>query len=171
MTEPFDPFELLREINPVDPTDLEDAATSPEARETLTQILSGTHAPSKSRWRVRRLHFPRRQLALSAVLTLASFAAGLLVWILVPSSSRELSVRCYANARLSARAVTVRVGGNKSTVVACQQIWQRRAFGGTSAPHLQACMLPNEVIGVFPTSVEDQVCERLHLAPLTPKNR
>lgn len=168
MNEPFDPFEVLRELNPVDPADLRGAATSPQARLALEQILDGTRksVPTRRRWARRR---PRlRTWRRSYLLVLIPVAAGLAAaaWALTHGPTKQLTIGCYASANLDARTVVVAAGA-APPLATCQQAWQRGDFGPPPSPRLEACILPSGAVGVFP-SPNGQACQRLKLAPLTP---
>lgn len=165
MSEPFDPFEILRDVNPVDPADLRGAASSPQAVEALEQIISDTRRRSGRRIAVRlRLRRRRRLYILALVPLAAALAAG--AWALTRGATQQLTIGCYATADLHARTIVV-PAGNEPATTTCGAIWQGGEFGSPSSPPLQACVLPSGAIGVFPSSTQD-ACTQLKLAPVAP---
>jgi hypothetical protein len=164
MSEPVDPFELLRALNPVGPEDVTDAVSSTEARQTLHEIMAtGVPArrPPLPRARLPRLH--RRRYLLAAVPLVGALAAA--AWALTQGPTKQLTIGCYASANLRARTVVV-PAGTSSPTASCRRVWGAGTFGNTSTPPLQACVLPSGGIGVFP-SARGTACQRLKLAPLT----
>ncbi len=162
----MDPFELLQELNPVDPADLRGVAFSPQAQDALEQILAGIRQPPRLSRKVRVPHFRRRTVALVLIPLAAAIATA--AWALSQEASQQLTIGCYASADLEAHTVVV-PAGDASPTSTCRVVWERRDFGTPTAPPLQACVLPSGAIGVFP-SPDGQACNHLKLAPLEPNS-
>jgi hypothetical protein len=165
MTEPVDPFELLRELNPVTPEDVTDAASSGEAARALEEILAGTRGAPR-RWRPRGARIPRlrRRTYLLALVPLLG-AATAAAWALTQGATKQLTIGCYASANLQAHTVVVPAGSGRTAVDTCRGVWRRGDFGPRPTPTLQACVLPSGAIGVFPSPTQT-ACTQLHLTPL-----
>jgi hypothetical protein len=164
MSDPVDPFELLRELNPVDPEDVADAASTVQARRALEEIIAGRRPPmarTPRRPRIRRL---RRRSYLLALVPIAG-AITAASWALTQGATKQLTIGCYASANLQAHTVVIPAGSDPP-VDACRAVWQRDDFGNQPTPRLQACILPSGAIGVFPSATE-AACSQLKLAPLT----
>lgn len=163
MSEPVDPFELLRQLNPVDPEDVADAASTVQAQRALEEIIAGTRKPPITRTlrrpRIRRL---RRRTYLLALVPLAGVIAAA-AWALTQGATKQFTIGCYGSASLQAHTVVV-AAGSDSPVDACRTVWQRGDFGNKPTPRLQACVLRSGAIGVFPSSAE-AACSKLKLAP------
>lgn len=166
MTEPFDPFELLRELDPVDRDALRGTASSPQALDALERIVADSRDPAPNRrahLRIGGIH--RRRTFVAVLLPLAAVAAAT-AWALTRAPTEQLTVGCYASPDLRARTVVV-PAGHTSPADTCRRVWRRGDFGTRVSPRLQACVLLSGAIGVFP-SPHDRTCERLKLAPLVP---
>lgn len=158
-----DPFEILRQANPVDPSRLPDA-DSPQGQALLAEILQ---QPRKQPARVRlprvALRRPRHRYLVPAiaVLALGAVAVG---WALTRGVSEPLTIGCYAEPDLQARTAVVAVQG-RAPIAACRELWKRGEFGVQRTPTLQACLLPSGAIGVFPKRLRD-ACGALGLPPV-----
>jgi hypothetical protein len=158
MMERFDPFAVLRDLNPVDLDDVGDAASSPEARATLEQILAGTRRP-----KLRVFHSAaKRMFVLVALAFICAVAAVALA--LTQGAAQHLTVGCYQTASLEAKTVVIATRGG-SVVETCRQLWRQQRLGGPVPVRLQACRLPSGAIGVFP-SLEGRACADLNLSAL-----
>lgn len=168
MSEPVDPFEQLRKLNPVQPDDVHDTALSDEAQKTLDDIVADRRRPTRrTRQRFVRLPRLRRRTSILILIPVAgAIAAG--AWALTHGASKHLTVGCYGATSLQARTVVVAAGPG-SPVASCRQVWRRGDFGSRSVPHLEACVLPSGAIGVFPGPA--QTCKQLRLQPLSPAPR
>ena len=166
MKDERDPFEILQEINPVDPGTLPDPARSPDALAVMESMLRGEFAsPQGGRFRwLRSLGRGRRRIYLVPVVAAAVLGAGTLAWALSRGPTQHLTVGCYATADLDARTAVVSAT-DASPVEACRKLWLNGVFGQPPPP-LQACVLPSGAVGVFPRADGDS-CERLNLAPAT----
>lgn len=164
MNEPVDPFELLRKLNPIEPGDMSDAATSAQARETLEQILGGTRHPRRRRRLTMHIPRPRRRTYLLALVPLTAALAAA-AWALSQGATQHLTIGCYASADLQAHTVIVAATDNSPTET-CASVWQRGDFGSPSLPRLQACVLSSGAVAVFP-SPDARACKQLKLAPFT----
>jgi hypothetical protein len=166
MNEQFDPFQLLRELNPVSGADVRGEASSERAQETLERILLEDTSPTQ---RAPQREHRRPQWRRSYVLILVALAisAATAAWALTRTPTKTLTVGCYAIADLQARTVVVPTDDRSATAI-CRGIWQRGDFGLARAPQLEACVLPSGAIGVFP-SPNGQACENLRLAPVAPE--
>lgn len=158
MTDPVDPFEALRHLNPVDGDELRDAGDSPQATETLARILSGSPREHRPRRRVRA-----RRLFGAILLPAVAAIVGLAVWRVSESSTPGVTVRCFERASLNARSIDVLEHGRSPTLT-CSSAWSNGSVGGGPVPRLQACVLASGKIGVFPRE-GGSVCSRLGLAP------
>jgi hypothetical protein len=166
LTEPFDPFEFLRELDPVDRDALRGTASSPQARAALERILAERSAPASDGRvdvRFRGIHRKRRYVAVLLALTVSAVATA---WAITRAPSERLTVGCYERPDVQAHTVVV-AHGNVSPIETCRRVWLQGDFGTRVAPKLQACILTSGAIGVFP-SPDDRVCRRLKLAPLVP---
>jgi hypothetical protein len=164
VNQPFDPFETLRDLNPVDPADLRGVASMPEAQRALESILADRRTQA---WRFpRRLtHRPlKRTIALALIPITACVAVA--AWALTQGPSKQLTIGCYAAANLHARTVIV-PAGSASAIRTCAAVWSRGEFGPARQPRLEACVLSSGAVGVFP-SRSGHACRRLKLAPLAP---
>jgi hypothetical protein len=165
MNEPMDPFELLRELNPIEPGDLRAATSSPQTQEALEQILAGDRHPRRRRLPTLQLPRFRRRVYILALVPLAAGLAAA-AWALSQGATKQLTVGCYASVSLQAHTIVVAAGNDPITT--CRDVWSRGDFGTPTAPRLQACLLPSGAIGVFP-SPDGRACEQLKLTPLTPE--
>jgi hypothetical protein len=157
-----DPFEILREINPVDPDTLPDPSRSPDALAVVERILRGDIAATEERswWSVRRA--PRRRIYLVPVVAVVALVVGTLAWALTQGPTKQLSVGCYESASLDAKTAIVSPD-DSPPVEACRAVWLSGVFGQPPPP-LQACVLPSGAVGVFP-SPDGNSCDLLNLAP------
>lgn len=169
MSEPVDPYDRLRDLNPISPEDVANAASSAEATRALAEIIAGTRKPAHQWW-PRRPSVPqlrRRTYLLALVPVLGVLAAA--AWALTQGAGTRLTIGCYASTDLRAHTVVVPAGGG-TAVDNCREIWDRGDFGSHPAPVLEACVLPSGAIGVFP-SPNQNACAQLRLAPLTSTTR
>jgi hypothetical protein len=166
MTEPVDPYELLRDLNPVAPDDVAEAASTAEATRALEEIIAGTRQlPAKRRLaRIRIPRIRRRFYLLALVPAVGAIAAA--AWALTHGATKQFTVGCYATADLQAHTVIVPAGAD-GALETCRSVWRRGDFGVRAIPPLQACVLPSGAIGVFP-SPNQHACTQLHLTALTP---
>lgn len=156
MHEPPDPFDTLRDLNPVKPDDLEDAR-SQQAEAALARILDEN---PQRRGRLRRPRERRRVLIrISAVAAVALVAAA--VALLATNGTTRQTVNCYADTALKSTSVKVETSQHKA-VATCRSAWRRGSFGSRSAPPLRACVLPSGTVGVFPNE-SGQACQQLNL--------
>lgn len=159
----LDPFEVLRQANPVDPDELPDA-DSPEGRALLETILQQPREPHARHWLPHlALRTPRRRYLIPAVAILA-FAAGAVAWALTRGVSEPLTIGCYAAPNLQAKTAVV-PADERSPIAACRQLWHQGEFGDQPTPPLQACVLPSGAVGVFPKRGND-ACNTLGLPPV-----
>lgn len=149
-----DPFEILRQANPVDVERLLDP-DSPQGRALLELILQQPGRPrARRRWLpLSPLRTPRRSRLIPAVALLA-FAAGAVAWALTRGVSEPLTIGCYAAPSLQAKTAVVAAAG-RDPRAACRIVWERGEFGDQPPPPLQACVLPSDAVGVFPRYEED----------------
>ena len=166
MNERFDPFQLLRELNPVSGADVRGEAFSERAQATLERILREDRPPTRRSPQHGRRR-PRWRRSYVLVLVALAIGVGTAAWALTRTPTKTLTVGCYATADLQARTVVV-PANDLSPTATCSEIWQRGDFGPAQAPQLEACVLPSGAIGVFP-SPTGQACEKLRLAPVTPE--
>lgn len=166
MTEPFDPFEILENLDPIDVTSVRDAAASPEARAALANILSQPRSAPRRRWPLptffRSASGRRTYLAIAVAAAIATAGTA---WALTRSPTQHLTIGCYATDNIAAHTVVV-PSGRGSAISTCRDVWLRGAFGGRTAPPLQACVLASGSIGVFP-SADRHACQRMKLEPIT----
>lgn len=158
-----DPFDILRQANPIDPDELGDA-DSLEGQALLAEIL---RQPRKrpARARLPRLApgRPRHRYLVPAIAVLA-LGAGAVGWALTRGVSEPLTIGCYAAADLQAKTAVVPADG-RAPVAACRELWRLGEFGAQPTPPLQACVLPSGAIGVFPKHQQD-TCGALGLPPV-----
>ena len=165
MSDPTDPFELLRKCNPVHPDRVADASATPEADQTLNQIIAGTYeAAGQRRQPKSRQRLVRRRSLIFVLVPVAGLIAAV-AFALTQGPSTRLTVGCYATADLHARTIVVPTRP-VSAVESCREVWRRGAFNQALTSQLQACVLPSGAIGVFPSRTRT-ACHDLKLAPLT----
>ena len=155
MTESNDPFEILRDLNPVRAGELGNPGGSPEAQAALEEILRAKQQP-------RLVHALRRRpihLLVLALLTCAVVAAT--AWALTQGGAQRRTVGCYQTDSLSASTFVAPIEG--SPLSTCHNVWRKGELGPHQPAHLEACILPSGDIGVFPSAQRD-VCVHLHLA-------
>lgn len=166
MNEQFDPFELLRQLNPVSREEVRGEASSERAQASLERILREGRPPRRRspQRRSARLRWRR-----GYVLVLIALAVGVATaaWALTRTATETLTVGCYATVDLQARTVVV-PADDRSPTATCAEIWQRGDFGSVSVPQLEACVLPSGAVGVFP-SPAGRACEDLRLVPVGPE--
>jgi hypothetical protein len=165
MSEPLDPFDLLRDLNPIDPSELADAASSEDAQHALTQILAGARHRRGSRRFAFRVDSLRRRGYLLAIISLGAVGVAAAAWALTHGATKHLTVGCYESVSLQARTVVVPAQDEPPTST-CRAVWARGDFGTHATPRLQACVLPSGAIGVFPTS-DETACQQLKLPPVS----
>ena len=166
MNKPFDPFQLLRELNPVSETDVCGEASSQRAQQELEHILRDGRPP-RQRSPQRGPRRPRWRRSYVLVLVALAIGAATAAWALTRTPTKTLTVGCYATVDLQARTVVV-AADDRSPTATCREIWQRGDFGSAKVPQLEACVLPSGAIGVFP-SPTGQACENLRVAPVAPE--
>lgn len=170
-----DPFELLRQANPVDAETLPGPDSS-EAQAQLARILSQPRPERSLRGRLPggrlrgrlpggRPHGRRRRLPyLVPVVAALVVGAGAAAWALTRGASRPLTIGCYAAPSLNADTAVI-AADRRSPTDACQALWQQGALGPAQPGELQACILASGAIGVFPNRRGGDVCKQLALAP------
>lgn len=155
-----DPFDILRQANPVDPNQLPDA-DSPEGQALLETILrQPRRQPVRARLPRFLLRGPRRRY-LVPVIAVLGLGAGAVGWALTRGVSEPLTIGCYAAPDLQAKTAVVPADG-RAPIAACRELWRLGEFGAQTPPPLQACVLPSGAIGVFPKHQQD-TCHALGL--------
>ena len=153
MSERVDPFELLRQANPVHDDAVGDSAEPPEAKAALEQILATRRRFLHERFRV------RKSMTL-VLLVVAGAGIGAGAWALTRGTTQHRTVGCYQAVSLQATTVIEAVKG--SPVSTCASVWKRGDLGQPIPARLEACILPSGAIGVFPSAERDP-CTKLHL--------
>jgi hypothetical protein len=159
MSRPRDPWDRLREANPV-PWEEAPSPDSPQARALLERIIATPPEVRPARRRIAR----RRLWVLVPVALLAAAGAS---YGLVRSVRQPLIIACYQQPGLrSDRAVVPATGGNP--VAACGLLWRPggkfNPTGQGSVPPLTACVLESGATGVFPSLPGSDTCSALGLA-------
>jgi hypothetical protein len=152
--------DLLHRANPVEETRLPLPVDHPPAQ-VLYEKITGTPYAGPAKPSRRRLGTLMAAIAALAVVDGGAAYAGLR-----PSKvSAHLSVVCYSQDRLDARAasVTATAGG---PIAACAAAWAAGNIGQGPVPLLAACVAPTGIASVFPTAPGANVCAQLGLAPL-----
>ncbi|MBW3669089.1 MAG: hypothetical protein KY443_07750 [Actinobacteria bacterium] len=141
-----DPFELLGAADPVP-----DASGLHLPRGVADDVVAGRD-PSPRRRR-------RRTAALAGVVVLGVSAVAAAAFVARRQPATTISVGCYAEARLDAHTAVVATepGGAVET---CAQLWREGHIGSGPVPPLQACVLREGAIGVFP-GADPSVCAGL----------
>jgi hypothetical protein len=169
MNESRDPYEVLRDLDPVEPTALLGASQSEEAREALERIVATPRDLEKARWRRwvsdvaswSRLMRRHRAIVIVAAMVVTAAVVALVV-SLGQRREAKLSVRCYAGVDLHSPIVGASLTSAPPASV-CARLWRSRHVGApTSAAQLQPCWLSSGAVAVFRTS-EPRICERLGL--------
>lgn len=152
---PPDPFELLGVADPVP-----DVSTMRLPRGVADDVVAGRD-PSPRRRR-------RRTAALAGVVVLGVSAVAAAAFVARRQPTTTINVGCYAEARLDADTAVVATepGGAVET---CAQLWREGHIGRGPVPPLQACVLRQGAIGVFPGD-DPSVCADLgnNTAPAAP---
>jgi hypothetical protein len=156
MREPTEPFNILREINPI-PDEGRALARSEKAQATLAGILSQAHD------RHQRRSFVSRRNIFAAALAAAT-VSGIVLAAWTAQSVHSISVRCYAAADLRSSSVILHEQ-EQSPILTCQGLSQYNHGSGGTQPGLQACRLPSGAVAVFPAEKGD-LCRRLGLKRL-----
>lgn len=141
-----DPFELLGAADPVP-----DASGLRLPRGVADDIVAGRN-PSLRRRR-------RRTTAMIGVLVLGVSGVAAAAFVAGRQPEMTLSVGCYAEARLDADTAVVAVE-REGAVETCAQLWREGHIGSGPVPPLQACVLREGAIGVFPGD-DPSVCAGL----------
>ena len=154
-----DPFDILRDNDPVGPTGLPEA-TSPPAQALFESITSSEPPHGYRRTR-------RRRWLVAAAASVALLAAA--AWALTRDVT-EPSVVCYAAADLDSDRVGISTGG-VPTVEVCESVWVEGTLTNptvraTETPPLTGCVTDSGELAVFPTD-DPTICERLGLATPT----
>jgi hypothetical protein len=170
MRRAFDPFEILRRLNPVDRETLPDPSRSPEALRLMEAIIRGETKPKAKRTVLPRRPWPNwthRRRYLVVVAGLAALGVAAVAWALTRGGGTGLTIGCYQDADLQANTVVVAATGEAPTAI-CRRQWLEGALGTRTPPPLQACVLPSGAIGVFPNRNGD-TCRRLGLTAAGPQ--
>lgn len=150
-----DPFELLVLADPVP-----DVSNMRLPRAVADDVIAGRD-PSPRRRR-------RRTAALAGVVVLGVSAVAAAAFVARRQPTTTIGVGCYAEARLDADTAVVATepGGAVET---CAQLWREGHIGRGPVPPLQACVLREGAIGVFPGD-DPSVCADLgnNSAPAPP---
>lgn len=149
----MDPFDALRAMNPV-PDAVREPLADPESDALLRRILRDGEGGSNQRHRRRGRHI------LIPLAVAAAMATAAATWIVTRTAGDATQVACYRAVSLSADIVGVEPAGDPRD--ACSAVWVDGEFGRGPAPPLAACVLPSELVGVFPASDGDP-CRRLGL--------
>src|SRR3954470_18335674 len=164
MTEHTDPFEVLRELDPVAPGEVRGAAASLQARTSLEAILVDERAPPRSSGR-RRARLPRRKRVYALAGIAVAIGAGSTSWALTRASTvLRVDVVCYASTTRQHGFVVSQQAG-VAAADSCRGLW-KQTFGVPAPAALQPCELASGEIAVFP-GAGSQVCQRLHLPTLS----
>jgi hypothetical protein len=150
---PRDPYDHLRELDPLSADELARAAASaPEPDEIL--------ARAKRRERLKPL-YRRPRFALGGVAALAAaFAIGIVVWSTRPAA--PVTVRCYSGATLRTHAVTLR-GRPSMAARLCNDAWAK--VDRPRAPREKPVVCRTGVaLDVF-LSADPKICHELGLKP------
>lgn len=141
-----DPFELLGAADPVP-----DASRLRLPGGVVDDVVAG-RAPSLR-------HRRRRATAMLGVVTLGVSAVAAAAFVARRQPATTISVGCYADARLDAHTAVV-VTERNGAVETCAQLWRDGDIGSGTVPPLQACVLREGAIGVFP-GADNSVCAAL----------
>jgi hypothetical protein len=155
-----DAVELLRAANP---TEIDDLINDPQelARkdELLRHILAGAPFETPQVTPAR----PRRRMVVAIAIAILAMLAAAAVWLATREPVREkVSVSCFKEADLTSdvAVVTLKDGDPIGT---CRNTWEQGAFGTTSVPALQPCVLKTGALAVLPAA-DENVCQTLGLA-------
>lgn len=156
MPSEHDPFDILRDYDPVDRTALP-SPDSPAARTLFEQITTSTTSHRRSVGR-------RRVLLAVAVLAIAAVAAT--TWVALMRPVSELSVVCYAATSVDGDRVGVAASSAPSVDV-CVEPWADGQLTNPDVepgevPPLTACVTDDGVLAVFPTD-DRTICQSLDL--------
>ena len=152
-----DPLDRLRRANPVPATPAPSPDT-PLARATFERIVaSAPPAPERRRRSWRR----RSWIIVPAIILLVAAGFGLF-----RETSKPIAIACFAQANIRADQVEVQPSG-RDPVDACRPVWEPggelNPSGQLPVPALEACVLAEGGIGVFPTHSGVDVCAVLGL--------
>jgi hypothetical protein len=155
-----DPFDILRDHNPVDTSTLP-TADSPSARALFERI---TAIPRPDRSPARRRHRIIALAVLAAVLAAAT-------WVALTRDVTEVSVVCYQSTDLNSDRVGIEPAV-APTVNLCVAPWEEGPLTNIAVtpgdiPPLTGCVTAGGVLAVFPTD-DPTVCESLGLATPNP---
>lgn len=150
-----DPFELLGAADSVP-----DASRLRLPRGVADDVVAG-RTPSLR-------HRRRRTTAMIGVVVLGVSAVAAAAFVARRQPSTTISVGCYAEAHLDADTAVVATEP-PGAVETCAQLWREGHIGSGSVPPLQACVLREGAIGVFPGE-DPSVCAGLgnNTAPAPP---
>jgi hypothetical protein len=170
MRRAFNPFEILRRLNPVDPETLPDPSRSPETRRLMEAIIRDNIQREAKRSMLSRLSLPnwtRRRRYLLALIALTALGIAAAAWALTRGGGTGLTIGCYQRPALEAKTIVVAATG-EAPVAICRRQWLIGALGErTPPPPLRACVLPSGAIGVFPNG--GNVCLQLGLSAASPQ--
>jgi hypothetical protein len=155
-----DPFELLRDANPVDETTLPATVDHQAAQRTLATIRDRQPA----RGRPRRLVWAIAAILIALLLTAAAI-------VISRKGSDPVGISCYAQpSRDGAQAVVM--ASAPSAIETCAQAWRDGRIGRPpqEPPAMVGCVLQSGVVGVFPSD-DPGLCDRLGFARHDPSQR
>lgn len=131
-----DPFELLGLADPVP-----DASALRLPSGVADDVVSG-RTPNLR-------HRRRRTTAMIGVVVVGVSAVAAAAFVARRQPTTTISVGCYAEARLDADTAVVATEP-AGAVETCAQLWRDGHIGSGPVPPLQACVLREGAIGVFP---------------------
>jgi hypothetical protein len=154
------PFDLLRDANPVDEASIPATVDHQPAQRTLATIRD--RQPARSR--------PRRLVwAIAAILIALLLAAAAIV--VTRKASNTVGITCYAEPSRNADRAGVAPSW-PTAIETCAQAWRDGRIGRPpqEPPALVGCVFENDVVGVFPSD-DPGLCDRLGLDRHDPSQR
>ena len=155
-----DPFELLRDANPVDEASIPATVDHQPAQRTLATIRD--RQPARSR--------PRRLVwAIAAILIALLLTAAAIV--ISRNASDTVGIACFAQPSRDGALAAVSPSA-PSAIEICEQAWRDGRIGRPpqEPPALVGCVLETGIVGVFPSD-DPGLCDRLGLARHDPRQR
>jgi hypothetical protein len=149
-----------------------DSAAQTRLAEMREQVSRGQQVSDGARtWWPRRPERRRRRVVITCIAAPALLAATAAGWVAahsVAASRLPPTVGCYSEPALKGQHLNVDVVASygQSPVTICAQQWANGAvlFGVHQVPALSACVIPGDMVGVFP----DTTCAAMRLAPIPP---